>query len=437
MMEPKSDSQVFQGMLEDLYQQVDLPGPLQKFRHKAWDHFLELGLPTRKSEVFRYVKLRQLYANNYRRAQEKTLSKEQIESLLYPECRNSALVFVNGTFQPELSRLKDLPNRLVVLPFSEALTTYGAFFQNQWAKSLKEETDPFAALNAATHQQGAFVYLPPKTVIETPIQFLNIIDLDESEQILVPRLHLFVGMQGQMNLYSSHAVLRGDNFCTNWAAEFFLEEDAHVTYTQVSTGMPEQCWLFDALRASLKRNSTLKTILVTAGSETVRHDYRIALTGENAEALLNGVWMLNHKNEAHIHVIMDHQAPFCRSLQRFKGVLDDVSQSSFEGKILVRQPAQKTEAFQLNHNLLMSDKANAQSKPNLEIFADDVKASHGATVGQLDQEQLFYMKTRGFGEAEAKNMLISAYCKEVTDLITLPSLLASLTQSINSYIRKE
>ena len=144
--------------------------------------------------------------------------------------------------------------------------------------------------------------------------------------------------------------------------------------------------------------------------------------GQGADAHLNGVWVLPDSKEAHVHVVMDHQKPYCHSMQLFKGVLTQTAKSSFQGKILVQQAAQKTEAYQLNNNLLLSDGAIADSKPGLEIFADDVKASHGSTVGQLDKEQLFYLKTRGFSDTEAKNCLIHGFCEEVLNLLTTPSL---------------
>jgi Fe-S cluster assembly protein SufD len=255
--------------------------------------------------------------------------------------------------------------------------------------------------------------------------------------LIMPRLHIFAGTQSQLALFSNKAILSGQGYCVNGVVDIAIEDDAHVRYTHVDFDEPSEVFHFEALRGYLKRNSTLKTVQATDGGLSVRHDYRVALTGENAEALLNGVWMLNGKNEAHYHVLMDHQAPLCRSMQLFKGALSAVSHSSFEGKILVRQAAQKTQAFQLNNNLLLSDRATADSKPNLEIFADDVKASHGATIGQLDEEQLFYMKTRGFDSVEAKNLLVHAFCKEVIDLITLPSLLKDVTQRANRYLTND
>lgn len=146
--------------------------------------------------------------------------------------------------------------------------------------------------------------------------------------------------------------------------------------------------------------------------------------------------MLSDKRESHTHIFMEHQAPNCRSYQLFKSVLNDFSRSSFEGKIMVRQAAQKTEAFQLNNNLILNDHAHADSKPNLEIFADDVKASHGATIGQLDGDQLFYMKTRGFSDATAKNLLIYGFCEQVIEMIPLASLREEISAKVRSYLSR-
>lgn len=435
MAEPRTDKDTFQEMLDHFYEEVAKEPALQKIRAKAWDHFLELGLPTRQSEPYRYVRLRSLYGKSFVSGKVNAVNKEALMPHIYPECQHSFLVFVNGHFQPQLSQLDAVPSRVIVSPLADATKTFGAFIQNQWARSLKEESDPFAALNAALHLGGGFLYLPPKTVVEIPIQILHV-SIAEEPMLLMPRLHCFVGSQSQVDLYTSQLSLSGPDCAVNQVLDLTIEEEAHVRCVQTTLLERENLWHFEALRAHLKRNSSLKTFSVTEGSASVRHDYHVMLTGENSEAALNGVWMLSDKREAHTHVVMDHQAPYCRSLQLYKGVLNDASHSSFEGKILVRQAAQKTEAFQTNHNLLLSDRAKADSKPNLEIFADDVKASHGATVGQLDNEQLFYMKTRGLSEAQSKELLIYGFCKEIIDAIPLPSLTQNLSQHAQSYLTR-
>jgi Fe-S cluster assembly protein SufD len=436
MTQPGFEQETFKTLLERHLSQVNQTDVLQRVRGKAWDHFLEKGLPTRRDEAYRYIKLRQLLAQNYTLADERELSADKIEPFIYPECRQSVLVFVNGHFFPQLSRTEALPAKLVVSLLQDGMRTYGSFLNNYWAKSIKEETDPFATLNTALHRNGAFIYVPPKTIIETPVQLLHVIDTEADNQMIMPRLNLFAGAHSQLNLITVQKVLKGKNYFVNQMTEVAVEEEAHVRYTQSLCDESAEGWHFDAFRANLKRNSTLKTIAVSQGSATVRNDYRVNLLGENAEALLNGVWMLADKREAHAHIFIDHQAPHCRSYQLFKSVLNDFSRSSFEGKIMVRQAAQKTEAFQLNNNLLLSDYAHADSKPNLEIFADDVKASHGATVGQLDVEQLFYMKTRGFPESEAKNLLIYGFCEQVIEQIPLLPLQQEISKWVQSYLTK-
>lgn len=435
MTEQREGQEAFQSLLWSLYGQIESPAdPLQKIRAKAWEHFLGLGLPTNQAEVYRYVRLKSFFSNAYEPAQFPQIAENDLEAHILPECRQSVVVFINGQFSQEHSRLEAIPARVVCETLSNGMKTYGNFLNNQLAKSLKEETDPFVAANLAIHSDGLFLYVPPKTVVGVPIQLLNVIAADEMPMLITPRAQIFVGMQSELSLISTKAVLSGDKYAVNMAVEIAVEESAHVRYFQDACGIKENIWYFDALRATLKRESTLKTVNVTTGAATTRFDYRISLLGSQAEAMLNGVWMLDHKNEAHIHVLVDHQAPNCRSMQLFKGALGGFSRSSFEGKILVRQAAQKTEAFQLNNNLLLSDRATADSKPNLEIFADDVKASHGATVGQLDPEQIFYMKTRGFSDAAAKNLLVFGFCQEVIDLISVTSLHDRLRQKAKGYL---
>lgn len=394
---------------------------LQKLRANSWDRFQELGMPSRKHEAFCYLRLRNFFSQNYSPASPSQVKLEDIASSILPECKQSVLVFVNGFYQQTLSNTTSLPKKVVVSSLQDAMRTYGTFIQNQWTKSLKEETDPLAALNGSLHQTGLFVYLPPKTIVETPIQILHVIDAPQNPMLIMPRVHFFIGTQSETNIFSSQAILSGSSYGVNQVIDFAIEEGARVRFNTLESHIAPGIWHFDALRASLKRDSNFQSVHATEGSATVRNDYRVALIGENAQASLNGIWVLDDVREAHTHVLIDHQAPHCRSFQLFKGVLNDASKSSFEGKILVRRPAQKTDAFQLNNNLLLSDRAHADSKPNLEIFADDVKASHGATVGQLDKEQLFYMKTRGFTETDAKKMLVRSFCKEVIDLISIPS----------------
>lgn len=432
-LEPEQDT-AFETRLHALYENISDVESVQKLRLKAWERFLELGLPTRSNDVYRYVPLKKLFTRELEAVNPTEVSFEQVKKYILPECENSVLVFINGRFSSTHSRTSAISTRVSMTTFEEALATYGSFINAQWTKTVKEELDPFALLNLSMHRDGLFIYIPPKTVLEAPVQLLHIADVNASHALLSPRAQVFAGANAEVALVSTQGVISGETYFCNGSLEIAVEEGAHVHYTQSACDVSKGVWLFDAFRATMKRNSTLKTVMATEGSTSIRHDYRVALIGENAELELNGVAMVQQNNESHVHVLVDHQAPNCRSLQLFKCVLNDFGHSAFEGKILVKQAAQKTEAFQLNNNLLLSDRAHADSKPNLEIFADDVKASHGSTVGQLDSEQIYYMKTRGFSEAMAKNLLVKGYCAEVIDKVKLGSISTHLRRKAAAFL---
>lgn len=424
----------FQLQLEALYLVAEKDHVLEKFRAKAWESFLKKGLPSKKDELFRYIKLSNLYLQEYASASS-TADEIDIAPYLYPETAQSTLVFVNGEFRPALSRTQALPQKMVILPLPAAMQSYGALLSNQLSKACRDEADPFALLNLALQPEGLFIYLPPRTNCLSPIQLLNIVDGRVAKALTFPRVQLFVGSSASLEIISTHASLNAASQCIDQVTEAYIEENARLRYVQVNNHAIASTWHFDALRATLKKDSFLEATLLTGGGATVRNDYRVVLTGTNGEALLNGLSLLTDKREAHCHILVDHQAPQCSSRQLYKNILDKHAHVSFEGKILVHKEAQKTNAFQLNNNLLLSDYANAESKPNLEIFADDVKASHGATMGQLDKEELFYLQSRGFSPHAAKNLLIYGFCQEVIDKIPLASLRGNISALARDYAR--
>jgi len=427
----------FQKVLDRFFNQKHGRTPFNKIQLKAWDHFRGLKLPNRKTESFRYVPLRKLFEKELTKAPVVEIDRNVVTSFCLPECTGSVIVLVNGRYSKELSQLENLPSRIVVASLDEAYATYSTFLNNHFNKTLKEECDPFVSLNTSITEEGVFIYLPPKTVVEKPIQILHLIDTkdDTKDQSLLLNslIQVFVGSESEVEFVSSKKTLSGRDYFLNDVSDFAIDENAHVRYNQILNHSSDSIWHFDATRALLKKNSRFDVFAVTNGSQTVRTDYKVTLAGENSESALNGLWMLEDNHQFHTHILMDHQAPSCRSRQLFKGVLDDFSKSSFEGKILVRQAAQKTDAFQLNSNLALSEEINAYSKPNLEIFADDVKASHGATFGQIDREQLFCLKSRGISDFEAKNLLVKGFCKEIVDLIKLPSLQKILNDQVSNY----
>lgn len=378
---------------------------------KAWNRFLELGMPTKKLPGYQYLPLMQLTQESFELVSLPSLTKEEVLSYIHPEARHSYLLFLNGRYVPALSDLSGLPNSVVVLPIKDALNSYTSFLQSRLSRILFEETDPMAVVNVALNQMGLFFYVPPKLTIRQPIHALHLITSDKAA-LLTPRIELFVGEGSEVQWLDEQKSLSDTPFFTNRMLDIALEQSAIFHHTSIIQGSSNS-WSFDGLRATLKKGSQLKSFALSTGGKSVRQDYRVALTGEGAACDLRGVACVTDNRQAHIHVHMDHQAPHCESMQLFKNILNGAARTSFEGKIYVHREAQKTQAYQLNKNLLLSDRAMANSKPNLEIFADDVKASHGATFAQIDPYQLFYLTTRGIDPKQAKTLLLSSFYLEM------------------------
>lgn len=356
-------------------------------RNKCWQKFLSIGLPTTLHEDFQYMSLKDLANASYKKAELKDVAPQE------------GIVFVNGYLRADLS---NLPKGALLLPLNQAFKSYGVLLNNRYSKHVLEARDPFSLLNAAQHQQGAFLYLPPKFVSETAIKIHS---FSTDSGWVMPRLHIFAGKFAEVSFELAQT---GSGGFYNAHIDFELDDEAKVNW--LHTNEATHNYSFDSFYATLKRNSQFRAVQL---SNAGRHNWHIALQGEGANAEVSGLWCLDGNKQTHTNVVIEHQAPHTTSMQLFKGVLDDEAMSSFQGKIYVHKIAQKTQAYQRNNNLLLNSKATANSKPNLEIFADDVKASHGATVGQLDKEQLFYLTSRGVPPQDARLLLIGGFCEEV------------------------
>lgn len=367
-------------MLDQYWEELlDPQDPLLAYRKKGWDRFQTLGLPRLKQEAFQYVRRNWVFP---KLAERKTASTG-----------GSGLVFVDGFFEETLSQI---PAPLVCVGLVKAIRTYGLFLQSRLALTLDRETDPFAALNGAFLGKGAFLYVPPKCKAA-----LHLHHRYTEETLASPRLHVYVGRGAELRLVQE---TEGKSGFSNGVLDLVLDQGARCTY--IDRGASD----LQALRVSLKRDSFMQAVLL---SQTLRTSVRMELLEENSEAKLFALARLQGEEERHLHAHMEHVAPHTRSRQHVKSVLKGKSRFSFEGKIYVHKEAQKTESYQLNNNLLLSDDAHAFAKPNLEIFADDVKASHGATVGQLNAEDLFYLRSRGLSKQLAEEWLIEGFCREI------------------------
>lgn len=391
---------------------------LNPFRIKAWERFLHLGLPKRKSEDYHSM-LFDLYQSEYLLASKKKIEKKRIESFILPECQHSYIVFLDGHFDPELSDVSAYGKSAVLLSLKDAMRSYGIFLQNRLSKSIQEEKDPFACLNGALYSEGAFFYLSPGQKVKAPLQVLHLIT--QTPALFTPRMQIFLSEDSSLCSASTFGVLcENKPFFYNYLLDVSLENQSDFNHTSYQGGLGEGM-LFEALRATLKSKSTLKTVSLTA-AEKVRQDYKIFLLEEEAKAVLKGISLLKKNDFSQVKIEARHLAPNCLSDQMFKGILEDQSRHYFEGKIYVDPIAQKTEAYQLNKNLLLSEEAFSSSKPNLEILADDVKASHGMTASALDLKELFYLQSRGISFRQAKALLIEGYCQEIADHCPINSL---------------
>jgi Fe-S cluster assembly protein SufD len=398
-------------------------------RSQAKRKLEEIGLPDRIDGPFQYFPLRAFYEERLTLARSSSIVDEEIiQQHLVPECKESCLVFVDGHFRPELSILHALDPKVGVLSLEEAMKTFNHFLSARIGKLIKEEKDPFSLLNMALYPQGAFLYIPPKLVLEKPIQVLHIVTQEGT--LIAPRLHVFLGAHAEAKLYLSACACQWQEGLILGAVDIALEEGARLDAIATSFAHSHG-WTLDYVRASLKRDSFFKIDQVCRKGLGLRKDVKVDLLGEGASAEINGLALLFEQEQAHTHVIVNHEAPHTRSSQHFKGVLADHSQSSTEGKILVQRAAQKTQAYQLCNYLLLGDRAIANSKPNLEIFADDVKASHGATMAQLKERELFYLQSRGIDVHQAKKLLIEGFCQGILEKLFLPS----LKEELRSWIR--
>ena len=427
----------FLSNLEEQFQ-LNLKGlsPLQRaIREKAWDHLLELGLPKRKQSGYQYVPLSQLYQESFELPARPSLSFDRITPHIFPESLGALLVFVNGRFVPELSQTEALPKEVVVLPLREALGTYGAFLQGRVARQLKEESDPFAALNLAMVETGLFVYLPPEVKVEVPIQCLHILSHDKPA-ILSPRIQLYLGAHSELHWISSVRCLKDTDYFSNAVLDIAIEEGASLHQTSCLTPS-NNGWYFEGVRATLKHDSRYKNVTYMTGSKSTRQDFRLTLLGKNSDVSVKSIGLIDKHRNGHTSILVDHFEPHCRSMQHVKKIVADGGHSSFEGKIYVRSKAQKTEAYQLNNNLLLGERAVASSKPGLEIFADDVKASHGTTMSRLGSAELFYLKTRGIPEERARRLLVSGYVQEIGAEIPHHSVRDALSQLAKDFARED
>lgn len=344
----------------------------------------------------------------------KIVLAERVQKEGFPQ--EHTLVFVNGFFAKELSSFPEG----VLLTFAEASQIYGSFIENRQKKTVAGEKGALAALNGAFAQGPAFLYVPPGIVVEKVVRVVQVTTSKAEEEkvaLCSPRLQIVVGRQSQLKIMIEQET--SSSHCVNQALDIQLEEGAHLEFVTLFAGSDEG-FLFDNLRATLKENSFLSGHIVSRGARACVRDYHVELIGEGAKAKIKAALYLAEKRQEQIDIMMEHKAPHCISDQHIKEVGLRGTRHCFSGTIYVHQGAKESNSYQKHNALLLDPTAFSAAQPNLEIFTDEVKASHGATVGQLNKEQLFYLTSRGLSKNDAQQLLVRAHLQEITHSITIP-----------------
>ncbi|MCI5051527.1 MAG: SufD family Fe-S cluster assembly protein [Simkaniaceae bacterium] len=372
---------------------------LEKMASEAKERFESLGLPTRKSESFRYFPIKKFLDCSFTIA-----PKSEIKH----EVQEGTIVFVNGRFSQALS---SMPTTLELFSLERAMQTFSSALDRRMRQMLERETNPFVLSNLSEESEGAFLYIPPREILASPLQIIHYITKGGACH---PRMHVVMGAGGEAVIEQKIICQTEEAHWINSMVDISVEKNGKLTWVSEPYG---KGWLFESVRGSVKRDGALNLYHITEGSMGVRTDIEVDLIEENSETTLRGLCSLREKNQSHVRTFVRHLAPQTRSDQHYKTVLFDRSVASFDGEIYVEPQAQQTNAYQLNNALILSDDAACYSKPNLEIFADDVKASHGATTGQLDKDSLLYLKTRGLTGEAASRLLLRAFAKEILDQV--------------------
>ncbi len=381
--------------------------------------FAELGFPTLQDEDWRFTNVAPIAKLPFKPALAPTrdaVATTALNRFAFAGLGGTKLVFVNGHLAPELSTIARLPDGVKVLSLATALATEPAFVEQHLFRHARTDTSAFTALNTAFFQDGAFIHVPAGKVVAEPVQLLYVSTAKESGATAHPRNLIVVERGGQITVVESYVSLGDAAYFTNAVTELIAGDNAVVEHVKFQDES-QQAFHLATFHAHLGRASNVIAHSIATGAKLSRNNLYTNLAGEGLECVLNGLYLTRGEQLADHYMIVEHAQPHCASHEYFNGILADKSKGVFHGRILVRPAAQKTDAKQTNKNLLLSDDATADTKPQLEIYADDVKCTHGATIGQLNDESIFYLRARGLGLDTARRMLIHAFAGEIIDRV--------------------
>ena len=407
------------------------PGWLQGLRRSAFRWVFERGFPTTKDDAWRYTRVARILEVPFESAEPGTshrLSAGFVDQLAC-DFGGPRLVFVNGYFAADLSSLKRLPDGVQVASLASVLADEGEALEPILSRSFREAPHAFTALNAALAEDGAFIRIPANTTIEEPIHLVFLSDSGPTPLASHPRSLVLAGAGSRATIIETHAGILGEVYLSNAVTEVVLDEGATVEHYKVQNET-ETAFHVALLSVRQGRGSRFSAHSIAFGSSIARHEVKVALEAPGAEVVLNGLYMPRGEQHLDNPTTIEHAAPQCTSRELYKGVVDGQGRGVFDGRIVVRPGAMKTDASQTNKNLLLAESAQVDTRPRLEIFADDVKCAHGAAVGQLDQDAVFYLRSRGIPEDAARGLLTYAFAGEMLRLIRVQPLRSHLERLV-------
>ncbi len=409
-------------------------GSFLTLREQAFAEFETLGFPTIKHEEWKYTSLKSIA--------EKTFSatcevgdhiKPLLDGLAVSAIKANHLVFVNGSYVAELSSILETNKDIVIGSLAIERHNHKVIFDKHFGKYAGIKGEALNALNTALLSDGAFVYVPAGKRVEFPIVIINIIDAGVMNVLAQPRNLIIAEANSDVTLIENYSSTGSNASFTNVVSEIYAGENAHVEHYKIQQQAGET-YHNNYTQIFQEANTNINQVTLTLDGAWVRNNLHFYMNGANCNSLLYGLYIPDGHQHVDNHTRVDHASPNCFSDEKYKGVLKDHSTAVFNGKIHVHLDAQKTNAYQRNQNVLLSNDATINTKPQLEIFADDVKCTHGATIGQLDEEQMFYLRSRGIPENTARKILLNAFADDIAEKIKIPELVQVLEQEIERKI---
>jgi len=418
---------------------VGLPDWFNHSREPALEAFQRMGIPGYKTENYKYTDLTRLFENeNFRRAlktDEFDVDLKDVFSCDVPEFDTHLILVVNGWYDDSNNLNKNYPDGVIIKSFQRAVVENRDLVEKYYGKLAKVGDDPLTAMNTVFAQDGLFIYIPDNVHIVKPLQLINILR-SEDDLFVTQRNLIIAGNNSQAKIMFCDHTLRPQNFIINNVTEFEIGEDAVIDIYSIQNQHNKTANL-TGLYIRQQRGSTLVTNAITLHGGIIRNNLSVLLDGEHAEAKICGLALSDKNQHVDNFTFIEHRKPSCRSNQLYKNILDDSSTGGFTGRIHVAPHAVKTEAYQRNNNVLLTNAAKMNTKPQLVIDNDDVKCSHGATVGRINEEALFYLQSRGINEKEARLMLMFAFAHEVLAEVKVEQLRDMIDKLVNKRLRGE